>query len=130
MASNILKKILHIDDDADIRTITKMSLETIGGYDVISCHSCKAALPELENYTPDFVLIDVMMPEIDGPETLDILRKQEKLKQTPIAFMTAKIMDSEIERLNKRDINGIIKKPFDPSDLCLQVQKIWDDHCS
>ena len=91
-----------------------------------SCHSCESALKELESLTPDFILIDVMMPEIDGPETLDIIRKQDKFKDIPVAFMTAKIMDSEIERLRQKNINGIIKKPFDPSELCTQIQKIWD----
>ena len=122
-----LQKILHIDDDTDIRAIAKMSLETLGGYEVISCHSCDAALKELETHTPDFILIDVMMPEIDGPETLDIIRKQEKFRNIPVAFMTAKIMDSEIERLRQRDINGIIKKPFNPTDLCSDIQKFWDE---
>jgi len=123
-----LNKILHIDDDNDIRAIAKMSLETLGGYEVISCNSCNSALKELENHTPDFILIDVMMPEIDGPETLEIIRKQDKFKDIPVVFMTAKIMDSEIERLRQRDINGIIKKPFDPSELCSQIQKIWDEN--
>jgi len=125
-----LNKILHIDDDSDIRTIVKMSLESLGGYEVISCNSCDTALKELEMQIPDFILIDVMMPEVDGPETLNTIRKQDKFKNIPVAFMTAKIMDSEIERLRQRDINGIIKKPFDPSELCAQIQKIWDEYHS
>lgn len=118
------KTILHIDDDDDIRTIAQMSLESIGGYNVVSCNGYHEAAEKLTEHTPDFILVDVMMPDVDGPETLRLLRKNHNMEGVPVAFMTAKIMDSEIQKLKDLQINGIIKKPFEPMDLCNQIQEM------
>ena len=69
------KNILHIDDDRDIREITKISLENLGNYDVISCSNCAEALNELAKKIPDLILIDMVMPDIDGLETLSEIKK-------------------------------------------------------
>ena len=121
------KIILHIDDDDDIRTIAKMSLESIGGYNVISCNGYQQAIEKLEEQTPDFILVDVMMPDLDGPQTLNLLRQNYNMKGVPVAFMTAKIMDSEIQKLENLQINGVIKNPFEPIDLCNQIQEILNN---
>jgi len=125
-APKSLQTIMHIDDDEDIRMIAKMSLEALGGYSVISCDGYTQAAEALQDTIPDFILIDVMMPDIDGPETLKKLRQDHNLTDTHVAFMTAKIMDSEIKKLEDLGVNGIIKKPFDPNDLCTKIQKMWE----
>lgn len=124
MSTATLNTILHIDDDDDIRSIAAMSLETLGGFDVISCNGYESAREALKNNKPDFIIIDVMMPNIDGPETLKRLREEDLTSDAPVAFMTAKIMESELQRLEQLNINGIIKKPFDPSTICDEIREI------
>ncbi|KKO02438.1 hypothetical protein LCGC14_0103930, partial [marine sediment metagenome] len=83
-----LEKILHVDDDADIRTIAHIALVTVGGFDVLQCESGQQALDRAEEFAPDLILLDVMMPGMDGEETLRSLRKLATTKDTPAIFMT------------------------------------------
>lgn len=120
-----LRRILHIEDDPSIQAVTKLALEAIGGYEVLSCSSGSQALEEVERFAPDFILLDVMMPGMDGPETLARLRERIDLQRIPVTFMTAKVQPGEIEHLRKLGARDVIIKPFDPMRLPEQIRSIW-----
>ncbi|NKB44014.1 MAG: response regulator [Alphaproteobacteria bacterium] len=120
-----LKKILHVEDEPDIRAIAKMSLEKIGQLEVESCASGKDALDRIATFAPDMVLLDAMMPEMDGPEVLRQLRARDDTKHLPIVFMTAKIQAAEIEEYMELGALKVISKPFDPMSLHQQLKDIW-----
>jgi len=111
-----LRRILHIEDDPSIQSVTKLALEAVGGFEVLSCSP---------GFAPDFVLLDVMMPGMDGPETLARLRECIDLEKIPVAFMTAKVQSSEIDHLRKLGARDVIIKPFDPMRLAEQIRSIW-----
>lgn len=121
-----LKRILHVEDDPSIQAVAKVALEAIGGYQVLSCSSGMQALERAEAFAPHFVLLDVMMPGMGGPETLTKLSEVIDLTQVSIAFMTAKVQPSEIDYLRKLGARDVIIKPFDPMRLAGQIQAIWD----
>lgn len=122
-----LKRILHVEDDPSIQAVAKVALEAIGGYEVLSCSSGAQALAEVERFAPQFILLDVMMPGMGGPETLARLSERVDLSQVPVAFMTAKVQPSEIEYLRKLGARDVIIKPFDPMRLAGQIRTIWED---
>ncbi|MCW3147667.1 response regulator [Stutzerimonas stutzeri] len=120
-----LRRILHVEDDPSIQAVTKLALEAVGGYQVLSCTSGAEALEKVEAFAPDFVLLDVMMPGMDGPETLIRLRERIDLAQVPVAFMTAKVQPREVEQLLSLGARDVIIKPFDPMRLAEQIRSIW-----
>lgn len=126
MPANELNKILHVEDEPDIRDITRLSLERIGGYTLESCASGEAALDKAEDFAPDLILIDVMMPGMDGPTTLKALRDLPGLADTPVVFMTAKARPDEVEEFEEMGAIGVITKPFEPMQLANRIKEIWD----
>lgn len=120
-----LQRVSYIDDDADIRSIVRVALEMVGGLDVEMFSSGKEALSDAESLTTDIIMLDVMMPEMDGCETLRQLRKIPKIENVPAIFITAKIGLDDMNAYYKHDIAGIIQKPFDPMTLADQVREIW-----
>jgi len=120
-----LKHILYIEDEADIRTIAVTVLEAVGGFSVIACASGKDALDAAPTANADLILLDVMMPEIDGPATLEALRAIPQTARTPAIFMTAKVQASEILQYKSLGALDVIAKPFDPMTLSAQVSEIW-----
>ena len=110
-------KVLIIDDDADIRSIVRLSLSRLGGMDVIEAASGAAGVRIAEEELPDVILLDMMMPSMDGSATMAALRSQPATSTTPIIFLTAKAMRPEIERLMKLGATGVLIKPFDPRTL-------------
>jgi CheY-like chemotaxis protein len=123
-----LKKILYAEDEPDIQVIARMALETVGGFDVVICSSGQEAVERAPLEAPDLILLDVMMPGLDGPETLEKLRQIDSLKDTPVIFLTAKAMTTEIERFLQAGAIEVIAKPFDPMTISDQICKIWADH--
>jgi len=123
-----LKKILYVEDEADIQKIAKLALESVGGFEVLICGSGTEALEKAEDFGPDILLLDVMMPGMDGPDTLVELKKIESLKDTPSVFLTAKAMPAEVERYKELGALGVIPKPFDPMQLADKVKEIWDQN--
>ncbi len=121
-----LRKILHVDDDDSIRGVTRLALEKVGGFEVLSCSSGSQSLELFAEFAPDLVILDVMMPLMDGTETLVALRKQGLSAQVPILFMTAKVLPAEQERLLQVGAFGVIIKPFDPMQLSAQVLSLWN----
>jgi two-component system OmpR family response regulator len=120
-----LKRILHVEDDLSIQAVAKVALEAVGGFTVLSCSSGQAALDQVQGFAPDFILLDVMMPGMDGPQTLERLGLLVDMTQIPVAFMTAKVQPNEIEHYRSLGALDVIIKPFDPMQLATQVRAIW-----
>ncbi len=130
MHDGTLRRILYVEDDADIRKIVSMSLEMVGDYAVAACGSCADALEALDKFDPDLLLLDVMMPDVDGPATLRTLRKRESAADVPAVFITAKVQAGDIERYKRLGVCDVIVKPFDPMLLPDRVGQIWQDYWS
>src|SRR4051794_27312982 len=90
-----LRRILFVEDDPDIQTVARMALEALGGFTVLACNSGAEALAKVDGFVPDLVLLDVMMPGMDGPTTLEALRKRSTCREVPVVFMTAKVQAQE-----------------------------------
>jgi len=125
MMANQLKTILYVEDDPDILTIAKVALEKVGDFDVQACSSGVEALAILEAYRPDLIILDVMMPDMDGPETLRRIRKIPELVNTPVIFLTAKVQRTEVVRYKEMGAVEVIPKPFDPMTLAQTISEIW-----
>ena len=121
----LLSRILHVEDDCSIQAVAKVALETVGGFQVLCCASGQAALEQVQAFDPQFILLDVMMPGMDGPQTLRLLRELVDIRRVPVAFMTAKVQPAEIEHYLSLGARDVITKPFDPMQLAKQVQEIW-----
>ena len=121
-----LNNIVCIDDEPDIRGLVKMILETVGNFTVKDYCNGPTALEALKNQTPDMLLIDGMMPEMSGMDVLKEINKMEHLKNTPVAFMTARIQPKEKEEYISLGASGIIEKPFEPMELPDLVRSIWE----
>jgi two-component system OmpR family response regulator len=122
-----LKNILYVEDDPDIQTIAQIALETVGGFTLHTCSSGREALDAAASkFIPDLILLDVMMPEMDGPTTLAGLRQLPQTVNTPVVFMTAKVQGSEIANYKALGALGVIAKPFDPMQLAQQVNALWE----
>ena len=120
-----LKRILYVEDESDISTIAVTVLEALGGFVVIACASGRQALDAAPTADPDLILLDVMMPEMDGPTTLKALRQIPQTAHTPVIFMTAKVQASEIEHYKSLGALDVIAKPFDPMTLSAQIGETW-----
>lgn len=125
-----LKRIMHIEDDESIRMVTSLTLESLGNLDVLGCESGFLALEQFEQFNPQAILLDVMMPDLDGPETLSKLKASFDLSDIMVLFMTAKVQQEELDHL--RAIGGfdIIEKPFDPMLLTEKIQNAWQAYHS
>ncbi len=123
-----LKKLLYVDDDADIREIVQMSLSLDGDLDVHCSDGGERALLQMRLEFPDLVVLDVMMPGMDGPTILARMRGDAKLKSIPVIFMTAKANPQDAARLCGLSAIGVISKPFDPMALGAQVRALWKSH--
>lgn len=121
-----LEKILYVEDDLDIQAVAEMSLSDVGGFTVKICSSGQEALETAPVFLPGLILLDVMMPGMDGPTTLKALREMPEFENTPIVFMTAKVMGAEVEQYKEMGAVGVIPKPFDPMTLPDQIREIWD----
>lgn len=117
-------KILVIDDEGDIRRISRLALARVGGMDVIDASSGAEGIARAIAESPDAILLDVMMPERDGPETLAALKTDPRTRDISVIFLTAKAMPAEIERLRSLGAVGVLTKPFDPMTLAESVQSL------
>ena len=120
-----LKKIMLVEDDPDIQLITRLGLEVCGGYEVRICASGVQALQSAPAYAPDLILLDVMMPGMDGLATMDALRKLPELATTPVVFFTANSQPEVGQDLRRRGAFDIIVKPIDPNALVERMDAIW-----
>jgi CheY-like chemotaxis protein len=127
MPNQKLEKILVVDDDSDILEIVKLALATVGNFSIEACSSGKEALEKLAHIKPQLILLDVMMPDLDGPSTLKKIRENPELAQIPVIFLTAKVQAHEIEQFKKLGAVNVIPKPFDPMTLSETVASIWSE---
>lgn len=119
-------RILYVDDEADIREIADMALGLDPAFEVRTCGSGRDGLAMASEWQPDLVLLDVMMPEMDGPTVLGLLREDPATAETPVVFITARTQVQELEHLHKLGARGVIAKPFDPMSLAEQVRAFLD----
>lgn len=123
-----LRKILFIDDDADIHLILTMSLSDLANVEVRSAMSGEEGVKVAMEFQPDLIILDVMMPGMDGIATLQVIKLVPSLAKTPVVFLTAKAQRSEIESYLKYGIIDVISKPFNPITISEQVQTIWQNY--
>lgn len=122
-----LKRIMHVDDDEDIRVIVNMALEMVGQFEVLQCASGREAIERVGGFAPDLFLLDYMMPEMDGDGTLRELRKLPGLKEVPVVFMTARVQADMTNSLRRQGALDVITKPFDPMELATKLRKTWQN---
>ena len=115
------RKILLIDDEDDIREVATMTLETMAGFEVITAPNGIAGIAKAESERPEAILLDVMMPGIDGMTTFQRLQESETTRSIPVIFMTAKVQAADRKRLADLGARGVIAKPFDPMTLSDEV---------
>ncbi|MDP4267936.1 MAG: response regulator [Bacteroidota bacterium] len=128
MINSDLNKILYVEDEPDIQEVVYMSLVDIGGFNVKICSSGEEAVKIVSDYNPDLFLLDIMMPEIDGPTVLKIFRNFPKFAKTPAIFITAKTQMSELLESKDQGVLGIIRKPFDPITISDTIKSLWNEY--
>ncbi|MEH2470373.1 two-component system OmpR family response regulator [Nitrobacteraceae bacterium AZCC 2161] len=125
MSERTLGRIMYVDDEPDVRKVAKISLELVGKFELCLCDSGREAIAQVQQFKPDLILLDVMMPEMDGPTTLVALRGIQSVASTPIVFMTAKAQSAEIKRYRDLGAVEVFTKPFQPMQLPNQLRELW-----
>lgn len=123
-----LDRITYVEDDADIRAIAEIVLGTVGGYTLDICASGTETLEKAPAFGPDLILLDVMMPGIDGMETFRRLKAIPETSKVPVIFMTAKAQKHEVQAYKDMGAIDVIPKPFDPVQLPRDINAIWTRH--
>ena len=122
-----LKRILYVEDELDIQAIAKLAIEVVGGLEIKVCSSGEEALDCAESFAPDLFLLDVMMPGLNGPDTLRALQDIPAVAGLPAIFMTAKVQPAEVLEYKALGAIDVIAKPFDPMTLSDQIKEIWNN---
>jgi CheY-like chemotaxis protein len=112
-----IKRVLVVDDDPAIRKVAEISLMRVGKWEVLAADSGARALEVVSEYKPDVILLDVMMPGMDGAATFRKLQEQSGAEETPVIFLTAKVQKHEVQHYCELGAVGVITKPFDPLKL-------------
>ncbi|MBL1261991.1 MAG: response regulator [Thiotrichaceae bacterium] len=131
MSEANIERVLYVEDEPDIQAVARVALEAVGGFEVQIYNSGSDAmdhLDEIKSFNPDVILLDVMMPGMDGPSTLEALRKERDFVDTPVIFMTAKVQPHEVADFKAMGALDVIPKPFDPMSLSQSIQTILLDH--
>lgn len=127
MTATVPHRILYVEDEPDIRTIARIALENIGGFSARICSSGPEALEAVTEFKPDCILLDVMMPGMDGPSVLKALRQLPECATIPVIFMTAKVQRSEVAQYRALGALDVIPKPFDPMTLASTILQILEN---
>jgi len=117
----VARKILIIDDEDDIREVAALSLESVAGWEVVTASSGSQGLARAAEHNPDAILLDVMMPGMDGPTTFRELRKNPVTAKIPVLLLTAKVQNSDQRRFADLGVESVLFKPFDPLTLADQI---------
>ncbi|MDP6430505.1 MAG: response regulator [Rhodospirillales bacterium] len=125
-----LAKILFVEDELRLQKITCMALQRIGRFEVESCATGPETLALARRFQPDLILLDVHIPELDGPATLAALREMPEFAETPVIFMTANVSEEDIEAYKALGALEVITKPYDPAALSKRLNKLWNAHHS
>ena len=120
-----LERILYVDDDDDIREVAEMALTAVAGLSVRPCSTGTEAVAAAVDFDPQLIVLDVMMPGMDGPATLAALRSHEVTRSIPVVFLTAKVQREEVDHYRALGACDVIAKPFDPMTLGDQLREIW-----
>jgi two-component system OmpR family response regulator len=128
MANKSLRRILLVEDDPDIQEVTMVLLAHAENFEVQACGSAAEALKIAPSFDPDLILLDVMMPGLDGRGALAAFRQVRETAFTPVIFLTARVRPGEITEYRKLGSLGVIPKPFDPDTLATTIQEMWDRH--
>lgn len=123
-----LERILFAEDEPDIQEVASLALETVGGFTLKVCNTGLEAVQTAAAFKPDLILLDVMMPVMDGPTALKELRKIPEVATTPAIFMTAKVHAQEVATYKAQGALTVIPKPFDPMELANTIQQAWAAH--
>ena len=115
------RSVLLIDDEPDIREVVELSLGSVAGWEVLTASSGADGVELASEQQPEVILLDVMMPGLDGPATLEVLRARDETRAIPVLFMTAKAQAGELSRYASLGVAGVIPKPFDPMTLSDRV---------
>ena len=118
------RRILVVDDEDNVREVTKMSLEVMGGWETYAASSGAEGITVAEREKPDAILLDVMMPGMDGPTTFQKLQEKESTRGIPVILLTAKVQSADRARFSELGVTGVLTKPFDPATLHEQVAKL------
>jgi CheY-like chemotaxis protein len=123
------RRILIIDDEDDIREVAALSLETVANWQVITANSGRTGIESAAVEQPDAILLDVMMPEMDGPTTFLELRKRPETSAIPVLLLTAKVQGADQRRFAGLGVSAVLVKPFDPLTLAQQISDAlgWQD---
>ena len=125
MGAISLQRILLADDEPDVLEVSRIALETVGGFEVAVCNSGAELLRRLPDFSPDLIIIDVMMPDMAGPEVLARVRQIPGFGETPVVFLTGVINGIELKSLRSSGAADVILKPFDPMTLADRIGGIW-----
>lgn len=120
-----LSRVLCVDDEDDILTIVRMCLEMRPGLEVVCCGDGADAMAQARDFKPDLILLDVMMPGMDGPTALRAMHADPELRELPVILMTARVQPSEIAEYEAMGAIGVIPKPFDPMTLADDIVAVW-----
>ena len=120
-----LQRILLADDEPDILEISRIALETVGGYEVAACESGTRFLQLLVDFDPDLVIIDALMPDMSGLEVLAAMRRMDGFETTPAVFLTGLVLERDLRDLRQSSAVDVVTKPFDPMTLPQRIQSIW-----
>jgi two-component system, OmpR family, alkaline phosphatase synthesis response regulator PhoP len=120
------KKVLLIDDEDDIREVAALTLETMADFEVLAASDGMSGVEQAKLHQPEVILLDVMMPGLDGLATFALLQQMESTREIPVIFMTARIQGADRRRLSDLGALGIIAKPFDPMTLSDEVIALLD----
>jgi len=126
MPAHPLKRVCYVEDDEDIRKIVRMSLERIGKLTVEVVGDPMVAIEAIKSFKPELVMLDWMMPGMDGPTLYRKMREVPEVSDLPVVFITAKASEKELSELRSLGAAGTISKPFSPRDLPAQLQEIWE----
>jgi two-component system, OmpR family, response regulator len=127
MPAQPLNRICYVEDDEDIQRIVRMSLEKVGKMEVCVCSDPMVAIAKITEYKPQLVMLDWMMPGMDGPTLFREMKKVPETQALPVVFITAKASERELNELKALGAAGTISKPFSPRELPDQLRAIWKD---
>lgn len=120
-----LQRVMHVEDDESIRAVAEIALTDVAGFELLSCDSGQSALAQAVAFAPQLILLDVMMPQMDGLQTLLALRQLPGMAQVPVVFMTAKIQQAEKQQYIDAGATAVIDKPFEPMELGDTLSRLY-----
>lgn len=124
----VLQRVMHVEDDDSIRAVAEIALVDVAGFELLSCDGGYSALAQVEAFAPELILLDVMMPQMDGLQTFAALKQIPSLTKVPVVFMTAKIQQAEKQQYLDAGAIAVIDKPFDPMLLGETLQSLYQNH--